>query len=133
MDVNEYQKLTAETEIYSDAADVFLELIGEQTKNGDFAHNVEKHWLQLAYCVGKLNGESGEAAEIVFKAFRGDAGRLTTDQIVKLAYELGDIQWYLARMADLLGYTLEQIMEMNIEKLKDRQTRNVLHGYGDER
>ena len=63
-----------------------------------------------------LNGESGEVADHVKKAlFQGHA--LDRDTLAK---ELGDIMWYAAIMAKGLGYSLDTIMEMNIEKLKKR-------------
>lgn len=34
--------------------------------------------------------------------------------------ELGDVVWYLAVSADALGYDLETIMQMNVDKLKAR-------------
>lgn len=134
MQPNEYQDLTKETEIYSESAYNFaislvnrIEYEGIQP-NDDFHEFV---WLQLAYCTGKLNGEAGEAAEIVFKAFRGDLGVLSDQQKILLAKEMGDVLWYVARISALIGYRLEDIMEMNIGKLMDRKDRNQLHGYGD--
>lgn len=37
-----------------------------------------------------------------------------------MALELGDVAWYLALAADALGYDLETILRMNIEKLQKR-------------
>lgn len=37
-----------------------------------------------------------------------------------LAKELGDVAWYLAISADALGYTLEEILQTNVEKLRAR-------------
>ena len=48
-----------------------------------------------------------------------------------MAYELGDVLWYLANAANDLGYTLSEIGEMNLEKLTDRSRRNRLRGSGD--
>lgn len=39
------------------------------------------------------------------------------EHIVK---ELGDIAWYLAVTADALGYDLETVFQMNVDKLKAR-------------
>ena len=41
-------------------------------------------------------------------------------QLKELAKELGDIAWYLAVSADAIGYDLETIFQMNIDKLKSR-------------
>lgn len=63
-----------------------------------------------------LNGEAGEAIDILKKhLFQGHS--LNTEHLAK---ELGDIAWYLAITANALGYDLETILQMNIEKLKDR-------------
>ena len=63
-----------------------------------------------------LCGESGEAIDIVKKHLAQghplDHG--------KLAEELGDIAWYLAETAHAIGYPLEEILQMNIDKLKAR-------------
>ncbi len=38
----------------------------------------------------------------------------------KMAKELGDVAWYLALTAYAIGYDLEDILRMNIEKLRAR-------------
>ena len=63
-----------------------------------------------------LNGESGEAIDILKKhLFQGHP----LDR-AHLAKELGDVAWYLAVTADAIGYDLETIFQMNIDKLKER-------------
>ena len=63
-----------------------------------------------------LNGEAGEAIDILKKhLFQGH--ELDKEHIAK---ELGDIAWYLAVSADAIGYDLEKIFEMNVDKLKKR-------------
>jgi NTP pyrophosphatase (non-canonical NTP hydrolase) len=63
-----------------------------------------------------LVGESGEVMDLLKKErFQGHKVLAT-----EYANELGDIMWYLNLMADAIGYTLEEIAEMNIEKLKKR-------------
>ena len=63
-----------------------------------------------------LNGEAGEAIDILKKhLFQGhDLDR------EHLAKELGDVAWYLAVSADALGYSLEKVMQMNLDKLRAR-------------
>ena len=63
-----------------------------------------------------LCGESGEVADIV-KKFRFQGHDLDFDHIAK---ELGDVSWYLAVGAYAIGYDLEKILQMNVDKLKAR-------------
>lgn len=63
-----------------------------------------------------LNGEAGEAIDILKKhLFQGH--ELDTAHMAK---ELGDVAWYLAVSADAIGYDLETVMQMNVDKLKVR-------------
>lgn len=63
-----------------------------------------------------LAGESGEVADIVKKAFM-QGHPMDRDHIAK---ELGDVCWYVAETATAIGYDLETIMQMNIDKLMKR-------------
>ena len=63
-----------------------------------------------------LTGESGEVADLAKKALM-QGHLLDAEHIAK---ELGDICWYIAETATALGYDLETIMQMNIDKLKKR-------------
>lgn len=112
--------------------------------------------IGLMYVIGKLNGEAGEAAEVVFKALRDDdatypviaahrpAGETTMPVVYgfqpfpehkkhKLLRELGDVLWYVAAAAGEAGYTLSDVAQENIAKLMDRKNRGVLGGSGDDR
>lgn len=50
-----------------------------------------------------------------------------------LKKELGDILWFVAGIASNYYWKLEDIAQMNINKLEDRKQRNVIQGSGDER
>jgi NTP pyrophosphatase (non-canonical NTP hydrolase) len=63
-----------------------------------------------------LSGESGEIADLVKKSWM-QGHPLDYEHIAK---ELGDICWYIAETATAIGYDLETIMQMNIDKLKAR-------------
>lgn len=110
--------------------------------------------LGLAYVALKLNGEAGELAEHVGKAMRDDGlmptvfadvsvnktrevvsldGSLTSERRSLIIKEIGDICWYLSAACNELGITLSEAAIINLEKLADRQERNVLRGSGDER
>ena len=63
-----------------------------------------------------LNGEAGEVNEIIKKCTWHNKPIDPDD----LAHELGDVCWYVAYLAYHLGYSFEQILQMNIDKLKER-------------
>ena len=63
-----------------------------------------------------LCGESGEVADLL-KKYHFQGHNLDIDHVAK---ELGDIAWYLAVGAYSIGYDLEKILQMNVDKLKAR-------------
>jgi len=81
-----------------------------------------------------LAGEAGEIANKIKKVIRDNDGmfdsRLHGEVI---AQELGDVLWYLWYMAEVCGFTLDQVAAMNIQKLQDRKDRGVISGSGDNR
>lgn len=87
----------------------------------------EKH--AIVYPALGLVGEAGEISEKVKKWLRGDR-ELDREGLLK---EMGDPLWYLASLADDLGYTLQEVVDANIEKLTSRKERGVLKGSGDDR
>ena len=108
MNANSYQQWTISTAIYP----------GAGTGND----------AELSYLGLGLNGEAGEVADKIKKHLRD--GKLDIGGII---YELGDVCWYIARLAESLGYSLEDILEINHSKLESRKTRDVLTGSGDAR
>lgn len=63
-----------------------------------------------------LCGEAGEFMDLLKKhMFHGH--EMDKEHMAK---ELGDIAWYLATTADALGYDLETIFQMNVDKLLAR-------------
>jgi NTP pyrophosphatase (non-canonical NTP hydrolase) len=91
--------------------------------------------LGRVYLALKLAGEAGEAAEKCGKLIRDKQGLIDISGGDKhaIALELGDVLWYLSVLAGELGFTLEEVANMNLEKLRDREARGVLGGSGDNR
>jgi NTP pyrophosphatase (non-canonical NTP hydrolase) len=78
-------------------------------------------------------GEAGEVVEKWKKIIAYQDGKYTQEQIDELAKELGDVVWYVAVFAHELGFTFEEIMQRNVDKLKSRKAREVIKGAGDNR
>lgn len=73
------------------------------------------------FIVLAINGEAGELAEEVKKLHRDSIGIMDIGRRNRMALELGDILYYVNREADNLGFTLQQIADMNVEKLAARR------------
>lgn len=96
-----------------------------------FQYAAEMGMPQRVFTALGLNEEAGEVAGKTKKFYRDD---LTEDEArVAVALELGDTLWYLSQCARLWGYTLSEIAEINLAKLKSRHERNVIKGSGDNR
>jgi len=85
------------------------------------------------YTILGLVGEAGEVADKYKKVIRDDAGALDDAKRVELIAEVGDVAWYLARLLDELDVPMEQIFDLNYEKLMSRKNRGKLQGSGDNR
>ncbi|MBQ7363794.1 MAG: nucleoside triphosphate pyrophosphohydrolase family protein [Clostridia bacterium] len=70
----------------------------------------------LINAVMGLCGESGEVIDIV-KKHLAQGHEL---DVLKIKKELGDVAWYLAECAYALDIPLSEVLEGNIEKLKER-------------
>ena len=81
------------------------------------------------YTAVSMAGEVGEYCNKVKKIMRGD-GHISNEA---LAHELGDILWYVSQAARECGYELEEIAQMNLDKLADRYKAGTIKGSGDER
>ena len=66
-----------------------------------------------------LTAESGEFTEVIKKIIL-QGKPYNEDNVFHLKRELGDICWYLAQACMGLDTTFDEIIEMNVEKLKAR-------------
>jgi NTP pyrophosphatase (non-canonical NTP hydrolase) len=91
----------------------------------------------MVYPALGLAGEAGEVADKAKKFWRDyntmNSADLTAGQKDAIIKEMGDCSWYLAALANELGISLSYVFEKNIDKLKDRVVRGVIHGEGDNR
>jgi NTP pyrophosphatase (non-canonical NTP hydrolase) len=108
MGITEYQALAIETAIYGEGSAIVYPTLG-------------------------LVGEAGEVANKVKKVIRDNNGEFTDEKKLEIAKELSDTCWYIAALARDLGYTMEEICAINLEKLASRKERGVISGSGDNR
>ena len=107
MTLNEYQQAALETAVYPEEFRIIYPTLG-------------------------MAGEAGEVADKVKKVIR-DYGSFTSERKREIVKEIGDVLWYCATLANDLGYSLEGVGIMNIEKLASRKERGVIGGAGDNR
>lgn len=98
MDANEYQRLAGRT------------LIAEP----DAQYTTFE--LMLAWNAIGLAGEAGEVADTVKKAVF-HRHPLDRHELIK---ELGDVLWYVAALCSKLDVPMNEVMALNIEKLRKR-------------
>ena len=115
MSLNHYQNCAMETAIYPD--ELLYPMLGLQGEVGELSEKLKKHFRDNNFEVAIEDA----VAEL--------PARLRLD----MAHELGDVLWYVTTIAFDLGYNLEEIAELNLEKLESRQKRNRLKGNGDNR
>ncbi|MEO1335285.1 MAG: nucleoside triphosphate pyrophosphohydrolase family protein [Myxococcota bacterium] len=95
-----------------------------QTRNTAIYPGERESSEAQAYTVVGLANEVGEVAGVYKKWLRGDFGDSTDAQDVmalRMQDELGDVLWYLARVADEFGLELNEVAARNIAKLQQRQ------------
>ena len=74
---------------------------------------------QLLTAALGLGAESGEFTEVVKKIIL-QGKPYNEDNVFHMKRELGDICWYIAQACMALDTTFDEIIEMNVDKLKKR-------------
>ena len=74
---------------------------------------------QLLTAALGLGAESGEFTEVVKKIIL-QGKPYNEDNVFHMKRELGDICWYIAQACMALDTTFDEIIEMNVDKLKSR-------------
>ena len=115
MDFNSYQKFAKKTDFHSPKK--------EKKVFGNL----------FAYPTFGITGEAGEFADKIKKLYRDHEGKLSPEMKHDLVLELGDILWYIAKMARALGVSLDDVARLNLKKIASRKKRGMIHGNGDHR
>jgi len=89
---------------------------------------------RITYPALGLAGEAGEIANKVKKLIRDGYNQEDYEQKkIDIAFEIGDVLWYCATLAQDLDVPLSVIATQNLDKLEDRKQRNAIQGDGDNR
>lgn len=125
MSLNDYQKKAMETCMPSSEnfAYMMLNLVGEV---GEFASKVAKQ-------IRKDNITLG--GDIIRSMVRPNSINFITNKnaevINELMLEAGDILWQLSGLCSVMGWNLDDVAMLNLEKLKARKQAGTIDGNGD--
>lgn len=122
MTLNEYQQqaMTTCTPSSDNFSYMMLNLVGEV---GEFSSKVAK-------AIRKSHASIDRDNQLLFKDMSHTERR---ELIEGLVGEAGDILWQLSGLCHVLGMTLEEVAQINLEKLASRQQRGKIIGDGDNR
>ena len=131
MELNEYQK-RAMTTCTESSRNVLYMLLNLQGEVGEFSGKIAKLIRK-----GKAWFNVGEEpTSDVGKTIHHNEDHLALgnmEELSSLVSEAGDILWQLSGLCSVMGWSLEDVAQENLNKLSDRQQRNVIVGEGDNR
>lgn len=119
--LNEYQKGAMSTCMPSSANPLYmLFMLGEEVGElqGKFSKAIRKGNIEFNKNV--LQGKHDN-----------DKNAIEWNDLVKK--EIGDCLWGIAGMCEVMGWSLEEVAQMNLDKLASRKQRGVIEGNGDNR
>ena len=91
---------------------------------------------EVQYLFSALASETGELCGKYAKLIRDGNwnGEACFEQyLANVKAELGDVLWMVSQLCNYYDWKLSDVMRENIDKLRDRAKRGVIHGSGDNR
>ena len=127
MTLNEYQERAMVTNAASSDNDTYS-LFGLIAEVGELADKVAKGVRKE---IIKIDGD------YIYQGLNGRKNGEPTAEYAELEEsmkkELGDVLWFVAHFAQRFRWSLEEVAQLNLDKLADRAKRNVIIGDGDNR
>ena len=122
--VSGINKMTVDTEKYLDfveavTSDESLHYAALISRTNNLELEDECNVPQLLTAALGLTAESGEFTEVVKKIIL-QGKPYNEDNVFHMKRELGDICWYIAQACMALDTSFDEIIEMNVDKLKKR-------------
>lgn len=119
MTLNEYQERAMTTCMYSSKNPLYmLFMLGEEVGElqGKFSKAIRKGNIQFN-------------ANMLQGLHDNDSGAIEWNDLVKK--ELGDCLWGIAGVCEVMGWSLDDIAQMNLDKLAARKAVGTIDGNGD--
>ena len=121
MELNEYQQQAMTTCTRTSKNDTYM-LFGLMAEVGEVADKIAK-WRRKSEA--RIDGDT-----IVFNTSDADVVREYKEALIA---EVGDILWFVSGLSHELGFTLQEVADRNLAKLRSRKERGVIIGNGDNR
>jgi NTP pyrophosphatase (non-canonical NTP hydrolase) len=116
MNFDEYQEEAYKTATYPDVmSNIVYPAMGLAGEAGELCDKIKKHWRNSNCKFNSLHAH------------------LTEEQVEAIAFEIGDVLWYINALCMELGLSLDEVAQLNIKKLQDRRARDVIKSEGDNR
>ena len=124
---NPFKKMPVDTEKYLDfvhdvTSTESLDYAALLTRMNKLELEDDCNLPQLLTAALGLTAESGEFSEVVKKIIL-QGKPYNEDNVFHMKRELGDICWYIAQACMALDTTFDEIIEMNVDKLKEKISR----------
>ena len=131
MELNEYQRRAMTTCMPSSEnfSYMLLNLVGEV---GEFASKVAKG-IRKNHCSIGLEPNIADAYDIANETTANELWQFFgfEERLEELKKEAGDILWQLSGLCSVMGWGLEDIAQMNLDKLAARKEAGTIDGDGD--
>ena len=131
MELNEYQKRAMSTCMPSceNMSYMLLNLVGEV---GEFASKVAKG-IRKGHCSIGLEPNIADAYDIANETTANELWQFfgIEERLEELKKEAGDILWQLAGLCKVMGWDLEHVAQVNLDKLAARKKAGTIDGNGD--
>jgi NTP pyrophosphatase (non-canonical NTP hydrolase) len=126
MDADTYQRLAARTLIDGPDFEISprdfmavwdaLGIGGEAGELADLVRTMIAEEFSILMTTLKVAGTAGTTVDNIKKSIMHQRG-LNVDKIKR---ELGDELWYIAALCTTLGFSMSEVMQINVDKLKAR-------------
>lgn len=125
MDLNEYQKKAMDTCMPScdNFSYMMLNLVSEV---GEFAGKIAKMVRKGQVEIDTMDDKTSDLFPMVYLP----QWVYYQEELMK---EAGDILWQLSGLCEVMGWKLDDVAQMNLDKLASRKARGVIDGNGDNR
>ena len=135
MDMLEYQRKAMNTCMDSSRNMSYMAL-GLMSEVGEFTGKIAKAIRKGNVYIGKeiqgnIDCKNDSDLHIDYNALQHGVDII--DFEIGLRAELGDILWFVAGIAEVMGWNLSEVAQENIAKLASRKERGVIDGNGDNR